>query len=219
MLYGSRNISYYTKVHWSVKILYLFLGVILGSLFCILDASDYLMLLVIPLSGIGLFFLVDYNLDNQYKERKFKLERDFPNFISKLILLVNAGLNIRQAIERIVADSNKTDPLYKELQTVISDIKAGELEYEAYMDFSERCKIKQITNFVSIIQQNMKLGGNQMLFELKRMGTECWEMRKNTAKQLGEKASSKLMIPLSIMFLAIILICVAPVILEFRSAF
>ena len=58
-----------------------------------------------------------------------------------------------------------------------------------------------------------------MLFELKRMGTECWEMRKNTAKQLGEKASSKLMIPLSIMFLAIILICVAPVILEFRSAF
>lgn len=219
MLYGSRNISYYTKVHWSTKILYLLLGVILGTLFCILDASDYLMLLVIPISGMGLFFLVDYNLDNQYKERKFKLERDFPNFISKLILLVNAGLNIRQAIERIVADSNKTDPLYKELQVVISDIKAGALEYEAYMDFSERCKIKQITNFVSIIQQNMKLGGNQMLFELKRMGTECWEMRKNVAKQLGEKASSKLMIPLSIMFLAIILICVAPVILEFRSAF
>lgn len=219
MLYGSRNISYYTKVHWSTKILYLFLGVVLGTLFCILDSSDYLMLLVIPLVGMGLFFLVDNNLDNQYKERKFQLERDFPNFISKLILLVNAGLNIRQAIERIVVDSNKAAPLYKELQCVISDIQAGALEYEAYMDFSERCKIKQITNFVSIIQQNMKLGGNQMLFELQRMGTECWEMRKNVAKQLGEKASSKLMLPLSIMFLAIILICVAPVILEFRSAF
>ncbi|HHU89762.1 MAG TPA: type II secretion system F family protein [Clostridiaceae bacterium] len=219
MLYGSRNLSYYAKVHWSVKIFYLFLGVILGALFCILDASNYSMLLAIPFSGMALFFLVDNNLDNQYKKRRFQLERDFPNFISKLILLVNAGLNVRQAIERIVADSNKEEPLYKELQCVISDIKAGVLEYEAYMDFSERCKIKQITNFVSIIQQNMKLGGSQMLFELKRMGTECWEMRKNVAKQLGEKASSKLMLPLSIMFLAIVLICVAPVILELRSTF
>lgn len=219
MIYGSRYISYYTKVHWSTKILYLFLGVIIGTLFCLLDSSDYLMLLVIPFAGMGLFFLVDNNLDNQYKERKFQLERDFPNFISKLILLVNAGLNVRQAIDRIVSDNDKSAPLYKELQCVVLDVQAGSLEYEAYMDFSERCKIKQITNFVSIIQQNMKLGGNQMLFELKRMGTECWEMRKNVAKQLGEKASSKLMIPLSIMFLAVVLICVAPVILEFRSAF
>jgi len=219
MLHGSRNLSYYLKVHWSVKIFYLFLGVILGSLLGILEGSNYLMLLLIPLLGISLFFLVDNDLDNQYKKRKFQLERDFPNFVSKLILLVNAGLNVRQAIERIVADSDKSAPLYKELHCVISDINAGALEYEAYMDFSERCKIKQITNFVSIIQQNMKLGGNQMLFELKRMGTECWEMRKNVAKQLGEKASSKLMLPLSIMFLAIVLICVAPVILEFRSNF
>jgi len=219
MLHGSRNLSYYSKVHWSVKIFYSFLGVILGSLICMLEGSNYLMLILIPLSGIGMFFLVDNDLDNQYKKRRFQLERDFPNFVSKLILLVNAGLNVRQAIERIVADSDKSVPLYKELHCVISDIKAGVLEHEAYMDFSERCKIKQITNFVSIIQQNMKLGGNQMLFELKRMATECWEMRKNVAKQLGEKASSKLMLPLSIMFLAIVLICVAPVILEFRSNF
>jgi tight adherence protein C len=193
--------------------------VILGALFCLLDASEYMALIIIPITSLGLFFLVDNNLDNQYKQRIFELERDFPNFISKLILLVNAGLNVRQAIERIVADSNKNAPLYKELYCVISDIQAGAIEYEAYMDFAERCKIKQITNFVSIVQQNMKLGGNQMLFELKRMGTECWEMRKNVAKQMGEKASSKLMIPLSIMFLAVVLICVAPVILEFRSVF
>ena len=94
-------------------------------------------------SGMALFFLVDNNLDNQYKKRRFQLERDFPNFISKLILLVNAGLNVRQAIERIVADSNKEEPLYKELQCVISDIKAGVLEYEAYMDFQSDAKLSR----------------------------------------------------------------------------
>lgn len=219
MLYGSRYITYYTKVHWSIKVFYLFLGLIISSFFCLVGNFEYSALIIIPISGVGLFFLADKNLDDQYKERKYKLERDFPVFLSKLVLLVNAGLNVRQAIERIASEGRNDSPLYQELKTVVLDIQAGAVEYEAYSGFSERCKIKQLTNFVSILQQNMKLGGNQMIFELKRMGTECWEMRKNTAKQLGEKASSKLMIPLAIMFLAIVLICVAPVILELRSVF
>ena len=219
MLYGSRYITYYTKVHWSVKVFHLFLGLVISTFFCFVGNLEYSALIIIPVSGAGLFFLADKNLDDLYKERKFRLERDFPDFLSKLVLLVNAGLNIRQAIERIVSEENKDSPLYQELKTVILDIQSGMLEYEAYSGFSERCRIKQLTNFVSIVQQNMKLGGNQMIFELKRMGTECWEMRKNIAKQLGEKASSKLMLPLAIMFLAIVLICVAPVMLELRSVF
>lgn len=219
MLHGSRYVAYYSKVHWSVKIFYLFLGLILGTLFCLFGNVDYSTLLIIPVVGIGFFFLADKSLDDQYKERKFRLEKDFPDFMSKLVLLVNAGLNIRQAIERIITEARKDAPLYQELQCVITDIQAGVSENEAYADFAERCKIKQITNFVSILQQNMKLGGNQMLYELRRMGTECWEMRKNIAKQLGETASSKLMIPLVIMLLAVILICVAPVVLELRGAF
>lgn len=219
MLYGNRYLTYYTKVHWSVKVFYLFLGLIISTFFCFVGKLEYSALIIIPVSGIGLFFLADKNLDDQYKERKFKLERDFPDFLSKLVLLVNAGLNVRQAIERIASEDSKDSPLYQELRTVVLDIQSGMLEYEAYSGFSERCRIKQLTNFVSILQQNMKLGGNQMIFELKRMGTECWEMRKNIARQLGEKASSKLMIPLAIMFVAIVLICVAPVILELRSVF
>ncbi len=219
MLHGSRYIVYYAKVHWAVKVFYLLLGIILSSFFCFLGKVEGQTLFIIPMAGIGFFFLADKSLDDQYKERKFKLEKDFPDFVSKLVLLVNAGLNVRQAIERIVNESRKDTPLYQELQCVITDIQAGISEKEAYSDFAERCKIKQITNFVSILQQNMRLGGNQMVFELRRMGTECWEMRKNSAKQLGETASSKLMIPLAIMFLAVVLICVAPVILELRSVF
>lgn len=219
MVHGSRYAAYYNKVHWAVKTLHLFLGLLLGSFFCMLGQSDATGLVIIPAMGLGLFFLADKNLDDQYKQRRFKLERDFPDFISKLILLVNAGLTVRQAIERIVADAPANAPLYKELYEVLQDIRAGASENEAYSDFAERCKLKQITNFVGILQQNIRLGGNQMLYELRRMSTECWEMRKNTARQLGEMASSKLMLPLAIMFLAVVLICVAPVILELRSVF
>lgn len=214
MLHGSKYIAYYTKVHWSSKIFHMLLGIIISSIFCMIGEFDYSALLLIPLSAIGMFFLADQNIDKQYTMRKFQLERDFPGFLSKLVLLINAGLNVRQAIERITDEGDTSSALYKELHTVMVDINAGQLEQEAYRSFAERCKIKEITNFISILQQNMKLGGGQMLFELKRMSTECWEMRKNTAKQLGETASSKLMLPLALMLLAVILICVAPVIVE-----
>ncbi|NMA64696.1 MAG: type II secretion system F family protein, partial [Clostridiaceae bacterium] len=219
MVYGKRKLSYYSKVHLSVKIFYIFLGIILSSLLCLLAKADFTGLIIILASGTGFFFLADKSLQDQYSKRKFQLERDFPHFLSKLILLMNAGLNIRQAISRIASDTTVNTQLYSELRAVITDIEAGLSENEAYSAFAERCKLKQISNFVSILQQNIKLGGNQILFELRRMNTECWEMRKNTARQLGETASSKLMFPLSIMLLAIIIICVAPVIIELGSVF
>lgn len=217
LLYGNRHLKFYTLVHWALKCLYGFIGMVLSTFFCLVAAIGTQGIVLIPAAGALLFFLADKTLDERCKERKRLLERDFPDFLSKLVLLVNAGLTTRQAIERIASEKKTNVPLYDELETVLSDIRAGMPEGEAFAEFSERCRIRQITHFVSILQQNMKLGGGQMLYELKRMGTECWEMRKLNAKQLGETASSKLMLPLCMMFLAVILICMAPALLQLKG--
>lgn len=217
MLHGSRYASYYIHIHWACKILYLVLGVGIASIMGFLGEAGSDWIPFIPGFGVLLFFMADKNLEDQYRKKRLSIERDFPDFISKLVLLVNAGLPVRLAIERIVGDGGKDTVLYREFATALNDIKAGIAEQEAYSDFAERCKVKEITNFVSILLQNMKLGGGQMLFELKRMGTECWDMRKNTARQLGETASSKLMFPLAIMFIAIVMICTVPAVMIFRG--
>lgn len=220
MLNGSRYAAFYMKIHWASKILYLFLGTFLAGMLGYLGGAEgeewYL---IVPGAGIGLFFLADKILDDQYKKKVMSIKRDFPDFVSNLILLVNAGLSIRQAIERIVRDRGAGTPLYRELYITLNDIQAGLTEQQAYTDFSERCKIKEITNFVGILLQSMKLGGGQMLYELKRLGVECWDMRKNVARQMGEAASSKLMLPLMIMFIAIIMICMMPALMELGNAF
>lgn len=220
MISGSRYATYYMKIHWALKILYLFLGMILSGMLGFLGgASGNVWLLIVPGSGVGLFFLADKLLDDQYKNKVMSIKRDFPDFVSTLVLLVNAGLSPRQAIERIVRDKGGSSPLYRELLITLNDIRAGFSEQQAYTDFSERCKVKEITNFVGILLQSMKFGGGQMVYELKRLGVECWEMRKNVARQLGEAASSKMMLPLMIMFLAIIMICMAPALMELSGAF
>ncbi len=219
MVYGSRYAQYYLKVHWAEKFFYLFAGLIIASFFGAISDLGFGYIPVIPVSGILLFFLADKNLDDRAKKRKIQLMMDFPVFISKLTLLMNAGMHLRQALERIVADSGKQTPLYVELGTVLEDFASGLGESQAWQEFSERCRVKEITSFSNMIMQNSKIGGNRLVDELKRMTHETWNIRKHAAKQMGETASAKLIFPLMLMFLAILIIVVAPAIMQFSHGF
>ena len=53
-----------------------------------------------------------------------------------------------------------------------------------------------------------------MVPALREQADDCWELRKAAAKQQGEKASSKLMIPMAIMLIGIIMVVVLPAVLS-----
>lgn len=219
MVYGTRYAKYYLRIHWAEKFLYFFLGVSVAAfLGGVSDASPGF-LAIIPLAGMVLFFLTDKNLDDKAKKRKLQFMMDFPIFISKLTLLMNAGMHLRQALERIYVDAMEKTPLYMELGIVLEDFASGVGEIQAWQEFSERCKVKEITSFASLVSQNVKIGSSKMVDELKRMTHETWEMRKHAAKQLGETAQTRLLFPLMLMFLAILAIVVTPAIMQFSKGF
>jgi len=219
MVYGSRYAQYYLKIHWAEKFLYFFMGIVIALFFGAASNSGIGFLALVPVSGLILFFLSDKNLDERAKKRKLQLMMDFPVFISKLTLLMNAGMHLRQALERIYTDSVQKSPFYIELGTVLEDFASGLGESQAWQDFSERCKVKEISSFASMIMQSSKIGGRQLVEELKKMTYETWEMRKHAAKQMGETASAKLIFPLMLMFLAVLLIVITPAIMQFSNGF
>lgn len=59
-------------------------------------------------------------------------------------------------------------PIYAELGTVLEDFASGLGESHAWQDFSERCKVKEISSFATMIMQNSKIGGRQLIEELKK---------------------------------------------------
>lgn len=219
MVYGTRYASFFLKIHWAEKFLYFFLGIIISSFIGAVSESGAIFIVVIPVFGTLLFFLADKNLDDSAKKRKLQFMLDFPAFISKLALLINAGMHLRQALIKIYNDSMKNKPLYKELGIVLEDLESGISESQAWQEFSERCKVKEITSFANMIVQNSKIGGNQMVNELKRMSHEAWEMRKHAAKQMGETASVKLIFPMMLIFIAILAIAVSPAIMQFSMSY
>lgn len=217
MVYGTRYANYYLRIHWGEKFLYFFIGITAASFIGAASDAGTAFIAAIPASGILLFFLADRILDDRAQKRKLQFMLDFPVFVSKLALLMNAGMHLRQALIKIYNDLDKTKPLYEELGTVLADLEAGISESQAWQEFSERCKIKEITSFASMIVQNSKIGGNQMVNELKRMSHEAWEMRKHAAKQMGETASAKLVFPMMLILLAILVIAMSPALIQLSS--
>lgn len=165
--------------------------------------------------------LVMYTIDNDIKtkisKRRRTLQYELPDFINKLILLINSGMTVSQAIRKILKHNQKSSPLYDELMIVMLDIQGGRTEQQSLEAFAERCHISEATKFVSVVLQNIRKGNAELVMVLRLQSHEFWEIRKNIARQLGEEASTKLLFPMLVILLVVLLIVLTPAVMALRG--
>lgn len=197
---------------------------LLSSLFALMGAvvnHDLSLAYKVDLIGIGAFaglpFLVDYSLDNKLKERERDLLLQFPNFGSKLVLLLGAGMTVPRSIRKIVAENKEDTVLMRELSEMLRNIEAGAAETAAYEEFARRCHVKEINRFISVLVQSMQKGGQETALTLSLQVQECWNARKDMAKILGQQASTKLVFPLMLMMLSILFMVGGPAVIMFSN--
>ena len=222
-LHGPKDVEFYYYIHSGYRlaaaILASAMAAIMGMIMSVQgDNSNGALLSVIAIAAnFAVPFLVDTSLKESIEKRRRSIQMEFPEFVNKLTLLVNAGMTISKAWEKIINENTKEHILYDEMRYSLMEIKAGKPEAVAYEEFARRCRVKEVTKFVSVIVMNLKRGGSEVVPVLKAQGNECWEMRKNAARQLGEEASTKILIPLMIMFMGIVLIVSTPAVLSMTS--
>ncbi len=178
--------------------------------FCLYGlASDVLIVFVIAGFAAMAFYYFGSLLENRIKERSDSMLSDFSEMVSKLALLTNAGLILREAWE-MVAYNGESD-LYKEMQMSVEDMRNGESEITAISKFASRSMLPEIRKFSSTVVQGLEKGNQELVYMLQEQSKECWELKQQLAKRQGEKASSKLMIPMAIMFIGILVMVVIPI--------
>ena len=205
------------KLHWANKLVHLLASLLFAAFIGTFSRLDTGFALFAACFIAGVVYFTDRELFDRVKMRRASIRLDFPDFVSKLMLLINAGMTVSRAWEKIATDAAKNTPLYRELRLAIQDIKSGKPEHSAYEDFAKRCRTPEITRFVAVILQNLRKGNAEIVPVLRVFAMECWEMRKNMARRLGEEASTKMLLPLMLMFLAILLIVGTPAVLALRS--
>ena len=168
---------------------------------------------VVALFGVALSVLavlyVEEQLDNALTDRRDELLADFPQVLSKLTLLVNSGMVMRDAWTKVSETGNGV--LYREMQTARQEFQNGTPELVVYRNFAERCAIKEIRRFSSTMIQNLQKGNAEIAYFLREMADEMWEEKKHMAKRKGEAANSKLMLPTGMIFIGILIMVVVPV--------
>jgi tight adherence protein C len=209
-LYGYRRVDCYYRIHLAQKITLMLVLTLLLSLLIIAGRAEPITFLFMGVFIILLYFWVDKELEKKIIRKKREILIDLPDLVNTLALMVNAGLPFTTAVQKAARDFGCNRTLYKEINQVIADINSGKPISQAYEDLAYRCRVPEITRFVSTVLQNINLGSSDLVYVLRNLAQEAWEKRKDIARKQGEEASSKLVFPMVMVFLAVAIIVLAP---------
>ena len=166
------------------------------------------------LLGILMVLYIENVLSNKVSNRHKEMMVEYPHVLSQMALLINAGLTLRETVEIIAYKGN--GPLNREFQIMLKDISNGLSDVEALQALANRCEIAEVRKLTSTILQNLQKGGNELAKSLIAMSNEVWKARIGNAREEAEKASSKLLLPIMIIFGGILLMVIVPMFISMQ---
>lgn len=182
---------------------------ILGAL-----ADDPMILVVGLCLALLLVRYLEKDINDKLEERREELVLDLPQVLSKMALLINSGMVMREAWVKVSQTGERA--LYQEMRIASSEMANGASDLEAFRNFADRCSVKSIRKVTSTLIQNMQKGNKELSYFLEEMSREMWEEKKNLVRQKGETAGTKLMIPIGMIFVGVLILIIVPI---FMSGF
>ena len=208
LIYGEKHSEYYLRVNAAERITLAFLLVVIG--FAMYGITvDVLILGVLGMFAFVAYYYVSTLPSELLKKKTDKIINDFADVVSKLALLVNAGMIMKEAWAKVAYTGDSE--LYQEMQRVVVNMENGMSEIDAYTEFGTRCTAPEIKKFTSTIIQGLVKGNRELVEMIKQQSREIWDSKRHRVKQQGEKAASKLLIPICIMFVGILIMIIVPI--------
>ena len=160
--------------------------------------------------------------EKEAEKRDEEMLIDYPNIVSKLVLLLTAGMSLRKAFARIRTDYRDTlrhgapkRAGYEEIVRMSLEMEHGVSELVAYENMGKRCRVNVYRTFSTLLVQNLTKGGDEMAAILSREAQEAYEDRKKRARILGEEAGTKLLLPMLLMLAIVMAILMIPAFFAF----
>lgn len=171
----------------------------------------------IPLAGTS-------KRQEMQKKRKEQLLMEYPDMISKLVLLMGAGMTLFGAWKKIALEyeAKRQDNAVleriscEEMLCTCHEVEGGIGEGRAYERFGERCGVPCYRKLGNTLSQNLQKGNKGLLDLLEAEVEEAFEERKSIAKKYGEKAGTKLLVPMIMMLGMVMVLLLVPALLSFQ---
>lgn len=208
IFYEKKYAEYYLRVIYAQKVTYSATLLVLAFVLYGLTNELVIFFLILGFAGLS-FYYFGNQIHERIQKRSQEMISDFSEVVSKLALLTNAGMIMRDAWEYVA--NTKDTTIYQEMKRTVNEMNNGISETEAFRDFGNRCVLPQIKKFTSTIVQGMIKGNSELVLMLQQQSNEVWNAKRQSVKQLGDAAESKLMLPMCIMFVGVIVMVVIPI--------
>jgi tight adherence protein C len=191
-----------------------------GLTYFLPDISNSNLTLIVASAGaVGLFgpnIVLEKLMENRIK----KLRNGFPDALDLLVVCVESGLGLTQALKRvgdeiIVSHSE----LGLELAVVNAEIGAGVEQVTALKNFADRTGLEDVRGLVSLLAQTLKFGTG-VADSLRVYAAEFRDKRMQLAEEQAAKIGTKLIFPLILfMFPGFFIVALGPAVLRLISVF
>ena len=153
--------------------------------------SNQMVMYVVGPGGVG-YYLPKYWITKRIEERKEAITRGFPDALDMMLVCVEAGQSLDQAIVRVARELRASYPaLADEFDLVAYEMKAGKDKSSVLRDFGERCGVQDVSSFVTVLIQSATFG-TSISEALRVFAAEMRDKRVMRAEEAANKLPTKM---------------------------
>jgi tight adherence protein C len=204
----------HVEVYTAAKMLLPVIGIVAGTFF------GGNMIMAILLGGMAGFFGPDLAVSHLIKRRQETMDLAVPEALDLLVICMEAGLGIDQAMARVADEIRLTSPpLAEEFQIISREQRAGKLRLDAWRSMAERVNLESMSQLVSMLVQTERFG-TPIANSLGQFAEALRTRRSQAAEEVAARSGSKLLFPLVVfIFPSIFVVTLGPAILGFQKIF
>ena len=144
------------------------------------------------LPGLAGYYLPDYWVERRKQVRQEEVTNGFPDALDLMLVCVEAGQSLDQAILRVATEIQGSYPtLAEEFEIVANEMRAGKDRVTVLRDMGERCGVPDISAFVTVLVQSATFG-TSISDALRVYASEMRDKRVMRAEEKANKLPTKL---------------------------
>ncbi len=171
---------------------------------------SYLQIGLLILLSAFFYVLPSMILDNRIKARQHAITRALPDALDLMVVCVEAGFGINQSLAQVAEEFESKSPIVAtEFALVVQETRAGKSTTQALRSLADRTGVSDISALVALLVQTERFG-TSLAGALRVHADAMRVLRMQRAEERAQMATLKLILPSTMIFVALMVIFVAP---------
>jgi tight adherence protein C len=173
---------------------------------------------VVYFTGLG-YIIPTLVVGMRIRRRQKEMQRALPDALDMLVVSVEAGLGLNQALVRVADEIYRLSPVLSEQMTLVNlEIRAGTAREEALKNLADRTGLADIASLTGMLIQTDRFG-TSVAQALRIHADTMRTKRRQRAEEAAAKTTIKLIFPLVFcIFPALFVVILGPAIIQIMAA-